>query len=179
MPLGLYSVSITTTNLESVVTIEDKHVVSIHYTLTNDDGETLDSSAGRDPLMYLHGAQNIIPGLEKALTGKDVGDQVQVSVPPAEGYGEVDAELVQSVPRAAFEGIDQVEPGMQFEARSPEGGSSIVVVKEVSDDDVVIDGNHPLAGQTLHFDVTIEEVRDATDEELAHGHVHGPGGHQH
>jgi len=161
------------------VTIADKHVVSIHYTLTDDDGETLDSSAGREPLTYLHGAQNIIPGLEQALTGKAVGDQLQVTVQPGDAYGEFDAELVQTVPREAFEGIDQLEPGMQFEARSPEGDSSIVVVKEVVDEGVVIDGNHPLAGQTLHFDVSIEEVRDATDEELAHGHVHGPGGHHH
>jgi FKBP-type peptidyl-prolyl cis-trans isomerase SlyD len=160
------------------VTIADKHVVSIHYTLTDDDGETLDSSAGRDPLMYLHGASNIIPGLESALTGKDVGDKVQVTVEPADAYGEVDAELVQRVPREAFEGIEQIEPGMQFEARSPEGGSQVVVVKEVADDGVVIDGNHPLAGQTLHFDVSVEEVRAATDEEVAHGHVHGPG-HSH
>lgn len=161
------------------MTIADKQVVSIHYTLTDDDGETLDSSAGRDPLTYLHGAQNIIPGLEHALTGKDVGDQLQVTVQPVDAYGEFNDELVQTVPREAFEGIDQVEPGMQFEARSPEGGSSIVMVKEVSDQGVVVDGNHPLAGQTLHFDVTVEEVRAATDEEVAHGHVHGPDGHQH
>jgi len=157
------------------VTIADKHVVAIHYTLTDDDGETLDSSAGRDPLMYLHGASNIIPGLESALTGKDVGDKVEVTVEPADAYGEIDGELVQSVPRDAFDGIEQIEPGMQFEARSPEGGSQVVVVKEVADDAVVIDGNHPLAGQTLHFDVSVEEVREATEEEVAHGHVHGPG----
>lgn len=162
------------------MTIADKQVVSIHYTLTDDDGATLDSSSGRAPLMYLHGASNIIPGLESALAGKSAGDQVQVTVQPGDAYGEFDAELVQTVPHEAFEGIEEVEPGMQFEARGPEGGSQVVVVREVADEGVVVDGNHPLAGQVLHFDVEVQEVRSATDEELAHGHVHDPdGGHQH
>lgn len=157
------------------MTIADKRVVSIHYTLTNEDGQTLDTSTGRAPLTYLHGARNIIPGLETALAGKDVGDQLQVTVPPEEAYGEFDEELVQTVPHEAFDGVEDVKPGMQFEARSPEGGAQVVVVKEVGDEGVVIDGNHPLAGQVLHFDVTVEEVREATDEEVAHGHVHEPG----
>lgn len=161
------------------MTIEDKQVVSIHYTLTDDEGETLDTSSGRDPLTYLHGAQNIIPGLEEALTGKEVGDQVQVTIQPEDAYGKVDAGLVQTVPHEAFEGVDDVKPGMQFEARSPEGAAQIVMVKEVGDEGVVIDGNHPLAGQVLHFDVKIEDVREATDEEVEHGHVHAPGQAQH
>jgi FKBP-type peptidyl-prolyl cis-trans isomerase SlyD len=161
------------------VTIADKHVVSIHYTLTDADGAKLDSSTGRAPLTYLHGAKNIIPGLERALTGKSVGDQLQVTVQPDDAYGEFDDDLVQTVPHEAFDGVDKVQPGMQFEARSPEGGSQVVVVKEVADEGVIVDGNHPLAGQVLHFDVKVEEVRAATDEELAHGHVHGPSGHQH
>jgi FKBP-type peptidyl-prolyl cis-trans isomerase SlyD len=157
------------------VTIADKHVVSIHYTLTDDDGETLDTSSGRDPLTYLHGARNIIPGLESALTGKAVGDEVQVTVPPEQAYGEFDAELVQLVPHEAFEGVEDVKPGMQFEARSPEGGAQVVIVREIKDDGVVVDGNHPLAGRVLHFDVKVEDVREATDDEVAHGHVHTPG----
>ncbi len=160
------------------MTIADKHIVSIHYTLTDTDGETLDTSSGGDPLMYLHGAQNIIPGLENALTGKSVGDQVEVTIQPEDAYGEVDSELVQLVPLDAFDGIDDIEPGMQFEARSPEGDAQVVVVQEVNDQGVLIDGNHPLAGQVLHFDVAVEAIRDATEEEISHGHAHAPG-HEH
>lgn len=159
------------------MTISEEQVVSIHYTLTDDSGETLDTSAGRDPLQYVHGAQNIIPGLESALEGKAVGDNFEVTLQPSEAYGEFDEELVQQVPLAAFEGVEQIEPGMQFEARSPEGATQVVIVQEVTDDGVVVNGNHPLAGQVLHFDVTVEEVRDATEEEVEHGHVHAPGGH--
>lgn len=158
------------------MTISTNQVVSIHYTLTDDDGETLDTSSGRDPLQYLHGAQNIIPGLESALEGKAVGDQLEVTLQPGDAYGEFDEELVQQVPLDAFEGVEQIEPGMQFEARSPEGATQVVMVQEVTDEAVVVNGNHPLAGQVLHFDVSVEEVRAATDEEKAHGHVHGPGG---
>ena len=160
------------------MTIADNHVVSVHYTLTDDDGETLDTSSGEDPLVYLHGAQNIIPGLEAALAGKSVGDQLQATIQPEEAYGVIDEELVQLVPRDAFDGIDDIEAGMQFEARSPEGDEQIVTVESVSEEGVVIDGNHPLAGQVLHFDVTVEDVREATDEEVAHGHAHEPG-HSH
>lgn len=159
--------------------IADNHVVSIHYTLTDDDGETLDSSAGGEPLLYLHGAQNIIPGLESALAGKVVGEQMEVTIQPEEGYGVVDDELVQLVPRDAFEGIDEIEAGMQFEARGPEGEAQLVVVQDVNDEGVVIDGNHPLAGEVLHFDVTVEDIRDATEDEITHGHAHAPGGHEH
>jgi len=148
-------------------------VVTIHYTLTNDQGEELDSSRveGREPLSYLEGAQNIIGGLESALSGKDSGDQVKVSVDPAEGYGEKNDELIQPVPRSAFEGVDTIEPGMQFQAQTP-GGPQIVRVVEVSDESVTIDANHPLAGERLHFDVEVIESRPATDEEQEHGHVH-------
>ena len=163
--------------VELHVTIADKQVVSIHYTLTDDDGEIIDSSSGDNPLTYLHGAQNIIPGLEAALVGKNVGDEVKVTIEPAEGYGELDPELVQLVPRDAFDGVDDIEAGMQFEAQSPEGESQVVEVREVNEEGVVIDGNHPLAGQTLHFEVKVEEVREASEEEVAHGHAHGPDGH--
>jgi FKBP-type peptidyl-prolyl cis-trans isomerase SlyD len=153
-------------------------VVSIHYTLTDDTGKTIDSSAGGDPLAYLHGNGNLIPGLEKALEGKQTGDKVTVKIPPAEGYGEHDPALVQQIPRRVLKGINNVYVGMQLQAQS-EHGVRAVTVTHVAGDMVTIDGNHPLAGQNLNFDVEITEVRAATDEELAHGHVHGPGGHHH
>ncbi|WP_152206640.1 FKBP-type peptidyl-prolyl cis-trans isomerase [Marinobacter changyiensis] len=148
-------------------------VVTIHYTLTNDEGEQLDSSRGegREPLTYLEGAENIIGGLENALNDKDAGDALKVSIEPAEGYGEVNEELVQPVPRTAFEGVESIEPGMQFQAQTP-GGPQVVRVVEVSDETVTIDANHPLAGQTLHFDVEVVETREASEEEAEHGHVH-------
>lgn len=153
-------------------------VVSIHYRLTNASGEQLDSSEGQDPLAYLHGASNIIPGLENALSGKVVGDKLSVTVEPEEGYGPVKEELIQDVDRANFEGIDVIEPGMQFMAQTPWGQQPVTVVK-VEEDTITLDGNHPLAGQTLSFDVEVVEVRAATEEELSHGHVHGAGGHHH
>jgi FKBP-type peptidyl-prolyl cis-trans isomerase SlyD len=161
------------------MTIKENSAVSFHYTLTDDDGQQLDSSAGKEPLAYLHGAGNIIPGLENALTGKAVGDSMVVAVSAAEGYGEVQKELIQEVPRSAFQGVDTIEVGMQFEAQTGQGGNVPVTVTAVTEEVVTVDGNHPLAGKNLNFDVSIEDVRDATEEELAHGHVHGPGGHEH
>ena len=161
------------------MTIKENSAVSFHYTLTDDDGQTLDSSAGKDPLAYLHGAGNIIPGLESALAGKSVGDAMVVAVTAAEGYGEVQKELIQEVPRDAFQGVDSIEVGMQFEAQTGQGGTVPVTVTAVTDEIVTVDGNHPLAGKNLNFDVSIEDVRDATQEELEHGHVHGVGGHEH
>lgn len=158
--------------------IAQDSVVLIDYTLTNDEGEVLDSSEGREPLAYLHGHGNIIPGLEKALLGKVSGDSMKVSVEPAEGYGEFNPSLTQVVPSEMFQGVDQVEVGMQFHAQTAQG-MQVIVVKAVEGNDITIDGNHPLAGQTLHFDVTIKEVRAASKEELDHGHVHGVGGHHH
>ncbi|MBS3803238.1 MAG: peptidylprolyl isomerase [Oleiphilaceae bacterium] len=148
-------------------------VVTIHYTLTNDQGEQLDTSReeGREPLSYVEGAQNIIGGLENALVEKAAGDKLKVDIEPAEGYGEINEELVQPVPRSAFEGVDSIEPGMQFQAQTP-GGPQVVRVVEVGDENVTIDANHPLAGETLHFDVEVVEAREATDEETEHGHVH-------
>ncbi|MDD1651261.1 MAG: peptidylprolyl isomerase [Methylococcaceae bacterium] len=158
--------------------IETHKVVSIHYTLTSDEGDILDSSEGQEPLTYLHGLGNIIAGLENALTGRAVGDKFTVSVAPAEGYGERDDAMVQSVPKSAFQGVDEILPGMQFQAQSPEG-MQLVTVIDVEGDDVILDGNHPMAGLNLNFTVEITEIRDATREELDHGHVHGPGGHHH
>lgn len=161
------------------MTIKENSAVSFHYTLTDDAGQKIDSSAGQDPLAYLHGAGNIIPGLENALEGKAVGDQLNVAVSAEEGYGPVQQELIQDVPRSAFQGVESIEIGMQFEAQTGQGGAVPVTVTAVTDETVTVDGNHPLAGKSLNFDVTIEAVREATAEELEHGHVHGAGGDQH
>jgi FKBP-type peptidyl-prolyl cis-trans isomerase SlyD len=158
--------------------VADQLVVRIHYTLTDDTGDVLDSSSEGEPLTYLHGSGNIIPGLERELSGKRPGDTLKVRVEPADGYGEHRAELVQAVPKSAFEGIEQIEPGMRFEASGPEG-SQVVMVTEVSDDTVTVDANHALAGEVLVFDVEIVDVRAAKPEEIEHGHVHGHGGHDH
>ncbi|EKG42779.1 peptidylprolyl isomerase [Pseudomonas sp. SZ57] len=159
--------------------IAAKKAVSIDYTLTNDAGEVIDSSTGGAPLVYLHGAGNIIPGLEKALEGKEVGDQLKVVVEPEDAYGEYSAELVSTLGRNMFEGVDELEVGMQFHASGPDGSMQIVTIRDVEGDDVTVDGNHPLAGQRLNFDVKVVAIRDASEEEMAHGHVHGEGGHQH
>lgn len=156
-----------------------KHkVVTIDYTLTDDQGAVIDSSQGGEPLAYIHGMNNIIPGLENALTGKQAGDSLKVSVPPGEGYGERNDAMTQEVPREMFDGAEEIQVGMQFHASDGER-VHVVTVVGVSDTHITVDGNHPLAGQTLNFDVTIVDVRDATQEEMEHGHVHGPGGHQH
>jgi len=152
--------------------IGDKLVVSMHYTLTDNEGNVLDSSEGAEPLTYLHGAGNIIPGLEKALVGKVEGDTQQVTVEPAEGYGEVMSELMQTVDKAAFQGVESVEVGMSFEAQTSDGSVQHIVVSKVDGDQVTVDANHPLAGVVLNFDVEIVSVREATEEEIAHGHVH-------
>lgn len=154
-------------------------VVLIHYTLTDAAGKVLDSSAGGDPLAYLHGQGSLVAGLEKALDGKQAGDKLQVRVEPSEGYGVRDDALVQQVPRRAFGSVSDVKPGMQFHAQSSEGQMRVVTVTRVQGDMVTVDGNHPLAGEVLNFDVEVTEVREATGEELEHGHVHGPGGHHH
>ncbi|MDR5859334.1 peptidylprolyl isomerase [Halomonas eurihalina] len=158
--------------------IAQNSVVAFHYTLTNDAGEVLDSSEGREPLTYLHGAGNIIPGLEKEMEGRAAGDKLQAQVTPEEGYGEVQPQLVQEVPRDAFQGVENVEPGMQFQAQT-QGGPLMVTVTKVEGDTVTVDGNHPLAGQQLNFDVEIAEVREASQEEIEHGHVHGEGDQEH
>ena len=161
------------------MTIAANKAVSIHYTLTNDAGEVIDSSAGGAPLVYLQGAGNIIPGLEKALVGKAVGDELEVSVEPEDAYGEYSAELVSTLSSSMFEGVDQLEVGMQFHASAPDGQMQIVTIRDLDGDDVTVDGNHPLAGQRLNFKVKVVAIRDASEEEIAHGHVHGEGGHQH
>ncbi len=156
--------------------IADNCVVAIDYQLSNDDGEILDTSEGMQPLVYLHGAANIIPGLEQNLTGKQAGDEIEVSVEPELGYGEYMAELVATLDRSMFEGVEELEIGMQFHASAPDGGMQIVTIRDIDGEEVTVDGNHPLAGQRLPFKVKVMEVRQATAEEIEHGHPHQEGG---
>lgn len=159
--------------------IADDCVVTLAYTLRDDAGEVLDSATTAEPFAYVQGRRSVIAGLEKQLAGRAAGDKLDITIAPAEAYGEHSPARVQVVPRDRFpDGID-IEPGMQFHAGDEHGGRMNVRVTEVNEDGVVIDANHPLAGQTLHFAVEVLGVRAATAEELAHGHVHGPGGHHH
>ncbi|PID50543.1 MAG: peptidylprolyl isomerase [Proteobacteria bacterium] len=155
-------------------------VASLSYTLKNDQGEILDQANAEHPFVYLHGANNIIPGLEKALSGKQAKDTLTVSIQAADAYGERDERLTQEVPRNMFAGIDdtQLLPGAQFQAQT-NAGTEVITVTAVNGDTVTIDANHPLAGETLHFDVTVLDVREATETEMAHGHAHGSNGHHH
>jgi FKBP-type peptidyl-prolyl cis-trans isomerase SlyD len=153
-------------------------VISIDYTLTDAQGTELDSSQGRGPFAYIHGIGNIIPGLEAALEGKSKGDQVNAVIPPENAYGARDEALVQQLPRSQFDTDQDIQVGMQFQAMS-EAGPRVVTVVSIADDNVTIDANHPLAGVTLHFDVTVKDIREATGEELDHGHAHGPDDHHH
>jgi len=159
-------------------TIEKHSVVQMKYTLKNDAGEVLDSSEGGDPLTYMHGTHGLIPGLESELDGKKVGDSFHAVIAPELGYGEVNLELIHEVDRAMFRGVDSIEPGMVFTAESEQGQQNITVTA-VEGEKVTVDGNHPMAGKTLHFDVEVVSVRAATQEEIEHGHVHGEGGHHH
>ena len=151
-------------------------VVTFHYTLKDEDGTVLEHSDPAEPLAYLHGHGHIIPGLEKELNGRSSGDALTVTVQPAEGYGEYDENLVQRVPRRALHGISDIRAGLRLQAQT-EQGPRAVTVTQVAGDMVTLDGNHPLAGKKLQFEVRIEDVRPATEAELEHGHVHGPGGH--
>ena len=158
--------------------IGERTVASFHYTLTNDAGKVIDSSSGKEPLTYLHGAGNIVPGLEKEMIGHQAGDVFDVVVVPEDAYGMAIPNMIQVVPREAFQGVDVLEPGMEFQAQTPEGLMAVVITK-IDGDQVTIDCNHPLAGQTLRFAIEVTDVRNATLEELSHGHVHGAGGHHH
>jgi FKBP-type peptidyl-prolyl cis-trans isomerase SlyD len=159
--------------------IEKGTVVSIHYTLHGEDKQLLDSSEGAEPLVYLHGHGQIIPGLEKQLAGKTVGDSLKAEIEPADGYGEYDESLVVSLERDQFPEGAELEVGTMFELSGPQNETLVVRVTELADDHVEVDGNHPLAGKKLFFDVSVAAIRPATQEELAHGHAHGPGGHEH
>jgi FKBP-type peptidyl-prolyl cis-trans isomerase SlyD len=158
--------------------IAEGMIASFHYTLTNDAGEVIDSSAGRGPLTYLQGAGNIVPGLEDEMLGRRAGEAFDVVVAPKAGYGETNPMLVQVVPKSALQGVETLEIGMEFQAHSPQGPMSVAITR-IDGDEVTVDGNHPLAGQTLHFAIEITEVRPASSEERAHGHGHGEGGRLH
>ncbi len=155
-------------------------VVTMTYTLTDDQGQVLDQADAAQPFAYLHGADNIIPGLEKQLAGKQANDSMKITVPPAEAYGEYDERMTQQVPRSMFEGVpaEQIVAGAEFHAQTGAGNQTIRIAA-VDDNTVTIDANHPLAGVALTFDVTIISVRSASAEEITHGHAHGEGGHHH
>jgi FKBP-type peptidyl-prolyl cis-trans isomerase SlyD len=159
--------------------IADGQVVVLQYTLRADDGEVLDASTPDDPMAYLHGADNIVPGLEQALTGKAVGFKGKITVAPADGYGEREDEEPDVIPRNAFPPDMEIEAGMTFMAEGPNEEHAPIWVVAVEGDKVFVDSQHPLAGKTLHFDVEVLAVRSATKDELAHGHPHGPDGHAH
>jgi len=158
--------------------IEKNRVVGIHYTLTDNDGKVLDSSRGNQPLLYLHGNGNLIPGLENALEGKRKNDTLNVKVMPDMGYGEFDENMIFEVNRSQFDFSGEIKKGMQFQMHT-DHGHQVVTVSKIEDDVVILDGNHPLAGQELNFDVEITDVREASGDEISHGHVHQHGHHHH
>ena len=162
--------------MEFPVNISKNCIVTLNYTLTDDENKTLDTSVGGEPLVYLHGAQNIIPGLEEALESRKKGDKFKVSIAAEKAYGEHMEEMIQNIPKNQFPPGQDLQPGMKFQANSPQG-PIVLTVLEIGETDIVVDGNHPLAGENLNFDVEVAEVRSATEEELNHGHAHGPGGH--
>ena len=152
--------------------IEANKVVRIDYTLKNDQGAVLDSSEGNEPLSFMYGNGQIIPGLEAELAGKAAGDRFSVSLEPKDGYGEYDESMIFEVPRTKFQDDTQLEEGMQVQGQSGEGRVQVFTITSVGDENVTLDANHPLAGHTLHFDIAVVDVRDATPEELDHGHAH-------
>jgi FKBP-type peptidyl-prolyl cis-trans isomerase SlyD len=166
-------------NMGEGLKITDGKIVQFHYTLTNDDGEILDSSKDAGPLTYLHGASNVVPGLELRMNGHQVGDKFVAIVPPDEGYGEYQQPGPQPVERSAFPADAEISVGITFSVQAGTGEVFNVWVTKVEGDTVHVDANHPLAGVTLHFDVDVVDIRDASEDEIAHGHPHGPGGHQH
>jgi FKBP-type peptidyl-prolyl cis-trans isomerase SlyD len=157
------------------MTIENDKVITINYVLKDDSGTLIDESQDGS-FCYLHGASNIIPGMENALTGRSQGDELNLVIEPAEAYGEYNPNLTQVVDRSMFDANDNIEAGMQFQAQDQEGHVMVITVAKVEGEQITIDGNHPLAGATLHYDIKVVDIRDATDEELSHGHVHQQGG---
>ena len=159
--------------------VSEQKVVTMNYEVADDQGQLIDRSEEGGPLAYIHGNGQLIPGLETALEGRGKGDKIAVDVPPEQGYGERDEEGVQTVARNQFDDSVEIEVGMQFEAQDDDEGHQIVTVVAVDGENITLDTNHPLAGKSLRFEVEILDVRDASAEELSHGHVHGPGGHDH
>ncbi len=161
-------------------TVAEGHVVAVYYTLRDDAGQTLSTNKGqKSPLVFLQGAGNVVPGLDKGLLGATRGATVKLSIPPEEGYGPLDPEKTERVPRAKFPADAEIQAGMIFTSRTPDGRAQQLRVGGVEGDEVILDHNHPLAGKTLHFEIYLYGIREATEEERAHKHVHGPGGHHH
>lgn len=160
------------------ISIQDNHVVLFHYVLKDDAGTVLDASQA-EPMAYIHGHQNIVPGLERQLVGKTVGDELTAVVQPEDGYGIRRENAEESVHRSAFPKDMELQAGMPIRAENADGHAMILWVDKIEGARVTLSSNHPLAGKTLHFDVKIAGVREASEEEVAHGHVHGPGGHHH
>lgn len=163
---------------EVQVKIVDNIVVTFHYTLKTDQGKVIESSLDQEPLDYLHGHKNIIPGLERELTGKSVGDKFTATVDPENAYGVYDESLLQTLSRSEFQGVDKLQVGMQFEVEDSDG-SGLVTVTKIEGDEITVDGNHPLAGERLTFEIEVVDIREASTEELSHGHAHHPDGHHH
>lgn len=159
--------------------IADGHVVTLHYRLTLDDGSIADESFGGEPLVYMQGSHNIVPGLERQLVGKEVGTKCDVKVPAAEGYGDYDPTLDQTVQRSTFPKDAQLTVGVAFQAQDQNGQPVTLWIRNMSGDEITVSPNHPMAGQTLNFSIEVLEIRDATAQEKQHGHAHGPGGHNH
>lgn len=158
--------------------IAKQDVVTLHFTLKDGDGNVLETSVGNDPLVYLHGTGSIVPGLEEALDGKKAGEKLNVVLPPEKAYGQRDERLIQRIAKSEFPSSERLKVGMQFQVDT-KGGPMVLTITELTGDEVIVDGNPELAGQTLHFDIEVTDVRKATEEELAHGHAHGPSGHHH
>ena len=160
--------------------IQDGKVVTMTYTLKDSEGEVLDEAGVNDAFVYLHGGGQIVPGLEKALQGLIIGSSKEVIVEPEDGYGELDPDLRFNVNKDQFTEVGEIELGMQFQAQHPSGQPMLFSVEDIQGDEITVDANHPLAGEALHFSVQIVDIRDATPEEMSHGHAHGPGGaHDH
>lgn len=159
--------------------ISKNKVVVLEYTLKDNEGVVIDQSSGDESFTFIHGVGGIIPGLENALEGKKANDELSVTIEPDEGYGQREESLLDEVPIDRFDEAGEISEGMQFQTATEDGTPKIVTVIKITDGVVTVDGNHPLAGITLNFDVKVLDVRDATEEELDHGHVHGPGGHEH
>jgi FKBP-type peptidyl-prolyl cis-trans isomerase SlyD len=158
--------------------ITNQTVVGIEYTLKDNAGGIVDSNAGGDPLLFIQGMGTLVPGLEIALNGREAGESFDVEIKAVDGYGEYDPERKRGIPRASVPQLADAKPGMMLQATGPEG-VSVVTVSEVTETEIVIDGNHPMAGKDLFFSIRVTEVRAATEEEMSHGHVHGAGGHHH
>jgi len=160
------------------MTITKNKIVSFHYSLINEAGELVETSRERKPMTYFHGANNIVPGLEKALEGRSEGDEFQVTIPPEEAYGERDDNKLQRISSKHFKNPKKIKPGQVLAVQTRQGPLQVTVLK-VGRFNLDVDANHPLAGQTLNFDIEVTEIRDATKEEIAHGHIHGEGGVEH